>query len=285
MQNPEPTTPPPPTAAPGAPPTLIVDHFSKTYEGAEAVKDLSFTARAGAIVGLVGPNGAGKTTTLRSVAGILPVKSGRILICGHDITTAERAAKRCLAWVPDDPQPFDALTVQEHLEFTAELYGVPHWRARAEELLHTFELVEKRDALGGELSRGMRQKLALCCAFMSRPALVLLDEPLTGLDPLGIARAKDAFRRLAAEGTTVILSSHLLDLVEELCDDILIVDRGRLVFAGTLDEARRSLIAPAGSSLHEIFLAATGTPSGVPATGGNGAPPAAPPPPPGAPAS
>jgi ABC-2 type transport system ATP-binding protein len=192
------------------------------------------------------------------VAGILPVKAGRILVCGHDVSREEAAAKSCLCWVPDDPQPFDALTVEEHLEFTAALYGLSNWSDRASELIERFELGEKRAALGGELSRGMRQKLAFCCAWLPRPRLVLMDEPLSGLDPRGIRSAKQAIRDLAAEGTGVILSSHLLELIEELAHRLLILDHGRRVFDGTLDEARVTLAPREGSTLEEIFMAATG---------------------------
>lgn len=243
--------------APSRETVLSVRHFSKTYGETRAVCDLSFDVAAGEILGLVGPNGSGKTTTLRSVSGVLPVGAGSIEVCGHDVSRAEEAAKRCLTWVPDDPQPFDALTIEEHLEFTAALYGVEDWEERAEHLLERFELVEKRCALGGELSRGMRQKLAFCGAWLPAPRLVLLDEPLSGLDPRGIRSAKDAILELAGEGTAVILSSHLLELVEALASRILILDRGRKLFDGTLAEARRSIDAGEGSTLEEIFFAAT----------------------------
>jgi ABC-2 type transport system ATP-binding protein len=163
-----------------------------------------------------------------------------------------------MRWIPDDPQPFDALTVLEHLEFTAALYGQRDWRARADELLARFELSEKRDAFGGELSRGMRQKLAFCCAWIARPALVLMDEPLSGLDPRGIRSAKYEIEALARDGVAVILSSHLLVLIEELATRLLILDRGRKVFEGTLDEARARFPEHARGSLEEIFFAATG---------------------------
>jgi ABC-2 type transport system ATP-binding protein len=241
-----------------AAPVLVVENLSKSYEGRPAVDQLSFSIDSGAILGLVGPNGAGKTTTLRSIVGILPVTQGRIVICGYDVERHEAQAKSCLCWVPDDPEPFDALTVHEHLEFTAALYSVPHWRERAEELLERFELTEKRDALGGELSRGMRQKLAFCCAWLPRPRLVLLDEPLSGLDPRGIRSAKHAILELAREGTAVILSSHLLALIEELATRLLILDRGLKIFEGTLGEARTKIPTSAGSSLEAIFMAATG---------------------------
>ena len=237
---------------------LQVERLTKRYDGTLAVDDLSFDVGAGEILGLVGPNGAGKTTTLRSIAGVLPIAQGSVRVCGHDIATEEEAAKRSLAWVPDDPQPYDSLTVDEHLEFTAALYRVEDWSARADALLELFELTEKRAALGGELSRGMRQKLAFCCAWLPGPAVVLMDEPLSGLDPRGIRSAKSAIRELAARGTAVILSSHLLSLIEELGTDLLILDRGRKIFEGTMEEARTTLAEHAGAStLEEIFFAAT----------------------------
>ncbi|MFN0008975.1 MAG: ABC transporter ATP-binding protein [Planctomycetota bacterium] len=271
-RDPVPAAPLPPRAA-----ALVVDGLSKTYEDTQAVRDLSFEVFGGEILGLVGPNGAGKTTTLRSICGVLPLQHGDVSICGISIAREEARAKSKLAWIPDDPEPFDSLTVHEHLRFTAALYGVADWEPRAEELLSRFELQEKRDALGGELSRGMRQKLALCCAWIHSPEVVLMDEPLSGLDPRGIRAAKAAIRDLAAQGAAVILSSHLLVLIEELADRILIVDRGRKIFVGTMDEARATLSAPAGSSLEEIFMAATEgarSKEGAPAP----APPVSPPP-------
>jgi ABC-2 type transport system ATP-binding protein len=234
-----------------------VEGLCKTDEDTPAVKDLSFRVSAGEILGLVGANGAGKTTTLRSIAGILPLQQGRVEICGHDLVTEDLAAKRRLAWIPDDPQPFDSLTVDEHLRFTAALYGVEHPEARTEELLRIFELVEKRDALGGELSRGMRQKLAFCCAWLHEPGLVLMDEPLSGLDPRGIRSAKNAVRDLASRGSAVVLSSHLLELIEELADRLLIVHRGEEVFAGTLSELRAKFRGDDTGTLEEIFLSIT----------------------------
>lgn len=244
--------------APAFAPALSVEDLGRAYDGTRALAGLSFTVAAGEIVGLVGPNGAGKTTALRSIAGILPIQEGRVRVCGHDVARDEVAAKRRLAWVPDDPQPFDSLTVEEHLEFTAALYELSDWRARAETLLAAFELSEKRAALGGELSRGMRQKLACAQAWLPEPRLMLLDEPLSGLDPRGIRSAREAIRALAGAGTAVLLSSHQLELIEALADRILILDRGARVFLGTLAEARATLAGAAGPSLEEIFLAATG---------------------------
>ncbi len=236
---------------------LVVEHLSKQYENHRAVDGLSFRAVEGEILGLVGPNGAGKTTTLRSIVGVLPIQEGRITVCGHDLVEDDVAAKSRLAWIPDDPQPFDTLTVLEHMHFHAALYGIREWKERAEQLLSRFELTEKRDALGGELSRGMRQKLAFCTAWIHEPGLVLMDEPLSGLDPRAIRAAKDEIRRLAQTGTAVVLSSHQLDLIQELADRILILDRGRKRFEGTLREARTSLALGEDKSLEDIFLTAT----------------------------
>jgi ABC-2 type transport system ATP-binding protein len=236
---------------------LAVEGLGRTYDGQRALRGLTFDVRAGEIVGLVGPNGAGKTTALRSIAGILPIQEGRVLVCGHDVAREDVAAKRALAWVPDDPQPFDALTVEEHLEFTAALYGVSDWQARAQELLALFELSEKRAALGGELSRGMRQKLACAQAWLPCPRLMLLDEPLSGLDPRGIRAAREAIQALARAGTAVLLSSHQLELIELLAERILILARGERVFLGTLAEARATLAGAGERSLEEIFLRVT----------------------------
>ncbi|MEW6071926.1 MAG: ABC transporter ATP-binding protein [Planctomycetota bacterium] len=256
---------------PSSPPPLRVADLGRSYDGLRALDGLSFVVEAGRILGLVGPNGAGKTTALRSIVGVLPIHEGRVVVCGHDVARDAVAAKRCLGWVPDDPEPFDTLTVFEHLEFTAHLHRLRGWQGRAAELLERFELVEKREALGGELSRGMRQKLAFACAWLPRPRIVLLDEPLSGLDPRGIRSAKYAVRELAGEGTAVILSSHLLSLIEELAHELLILDRGRSVFQGTLEEARARHAAVPGSSLEDVFFAATGDGS---APGAEAPPPA-----------
>lgn len=240
-----------------APIALSVAGLCKRYDDTVAVDDLSFDVRAGEILGLVGPNGAGKTTTLRSIVGVLPLQEGAVRVGGHDLATDEVGAKKALAWVPDDPQPFDTLTVREHLEFTAQLYGVPNWESESDDLLERFELTEKRDALGGELSRGMRQKLAFCCAWLSHPKVILMDEPLSGLDPRGIRSAKDAISEVARSGAAVILSSHLLELIEALADQLLIINRGRREFLGSLDEARAAYAADGHSRLEEIFMAIT----------------------------
>src|SRR5690606_36933335 len=194
-----------------------------------AVSDLSFRVGAGEVVGMVGPNGAGKTTTLRSIVGIIRPSEGTIRIAGHELAAEPVAAKAQLAFIPDEPQLFDYLTVEEHLRFVARLYGVAEAAPKIEALLEEFELVAKRRTLPDELSRGMKQKLAIACGLLHSPRALLLDEPLTGLDPGAIRRTKLTIRRQAEQGAAVILSSHLLGLVEELCTRILVIAGGRLV--------------------------------------------------------
>jgi ABC-2 type transport system ATP-binding protein len=238
---------------------IEVDGLTKYYGDFAAVSDLSFRVEPGEILGLVGPNGAGKTTTLRSLVGIIPPTRGAIRICGYPLDTEPLAAKRCLAFMPDEPRLFDYLTVSEHLQFTARLYQVVDARERAPELLEELELADKRDALPGELSRGMKQKLQIACGLLHRPRALVFDEPLTGLDPLGIRRMKRTILRRARDGSSVIVSSHLLHLVEELCDRVLILKEGHKIIHGSLEEISRSLPELQGDiTLEQIFLQMTG---------------------------
>jgi ABC-2 type transport system ATP-binding protein len=237
---------------------IDVSGYTKLYGDVVAVQSLSFHVAPGDVLGLVGPNGAGKTTTLRALAGILQPTSGTIQIAGVDLAKEPVAAKARLAFIPDEPALFDYLTVAEHLTFCARLYGVSDAAPRIPQLLEELELTAKRDALPTELSRGMRQKLAIACGLLHRPSALLLDEPLTGLDPVGIRRMKETITARAREGTAVILSSHLLHLVEELCTKLLVIRRGTMIAFGTLDEIVAERPALAGRSLEEIFIALTG---------------------------
>jgi ABC-2 type transport system ATP-binding protein len=238
---------------------LEVDGLTRRYGKREAVRDLSFRAEAGEILGLVGPNGAGKTTTLRCLAGILPPSEGRLRIGGHDLAGSPLEARRLLAFIPDEPRLFEYLTVGEHLAFSARLYGVEDAGPRSERLLHELELTGREGALPGELSRGMKQKLAIACGLLHDPAVILLDEPLTGLDPVGIRRMKDSIARRAAAGACVLVSSHLLGLVEELCHRVLIIQTGRKVAHGTLSEIKAAVPQMAAdATLEAIFLRVTG---------------------------
>ena len=238
---------------------IHVRNLTKRYGDFTAVEDLSFDVAPGEVMGLVGPNGAGKTTTLRSITGIIPFSSGSVEMAGHDLKKDPVGAKRELAFIPDEPQFFEHLTVSEHLEFMARLYNVADARERGPRLLERLELADKVDKLPTELSRGMRQKLAIACALLHRPKILLFDEPLTGLDPAGMRRMKATLREEAEGGTSIILSSHLLQLVEELATKILVLANARAVALGSIQEIVAHRPELEGQGLEEVFLALTGT--------------------------
>jgi len=255
---------------------IIVDDYHKTYRDTVAVSGLSFRVEAGQVLGLVGPNGAGKTTTLRAIAGIIPPTRGKLSVAGHDVAIDPVAAKRRFAYIPDDPKLFDALTVAEHLEFVAAAYEVPDFAEKSARLLEQFELTEKKSALAQELSRGMRQKVAICCGYLHELSAILFDEPLTGLDPRGIRTLKQSIAERARQGAAIVISSHLLSLVEDLCTHLLILERGQTRFFGPVADARTLFAGQAGSaSLEEVFFRATegsGPADRAAAADGNGAP-------------
>jgi ABC-2 type transport system ATP-binding protein len=238
---------------------IEVGGLSKHYGDFAAVEDLSFAARPGEVLGLVGPNGAGKTTTLRCIAGIIPPTAGRVQIAGHELATNPIGAKRALAFFPDEPRLFEYLTVSQHLAFVARIYGVANHEAIAQPLLDEFEIADKADQLPGALSRGMKQKLAIACGLLHSPQVMFFDEPLTGLDPLGIRRMKNSIVQRARAGATIVLSSHLLHLLEEVCSHVLILKRGAKIADGTIDEVSEQFSnGEADVSLEEIFIRATG---------------------------
>ena len=238
---------------------INVEGLTRSYGALTAVSDLSFVVSPGEIVGLIGPNGAGKTTTLRTLAGILKPTKGRVLVDGHDLAVRPLEAKRQLAFMPDEPHLFEYLTVEEHLRLVARLYTVPDFDARSRTLLEELELLGKERSLPGELSRGMRQKVVIACGLVRDAAVLLFDEPLTGLDPRGILRMRQTIVNRGREGAAVLVSSHLLPLVEEICTRVIIMDHGRKVADGTVQElATRADLAASGSSLEQIFLTVTG---------------------------
>jgi len=238
--------------------SIEVEGLTKQYGDLVALRDLSFSVGEGKIVGLVGPNGAGKTTALRALAGIHPPTQGTIRICGFDLREQPVEAKRNIAFMPDEPRLFEYLTVEEHLRFVARLYGVgAEWRSRADELLAELELTAKRGVLPGELSRGMKQKLTIACGLLHSPRVLIFDEPLTGLDPLAIRKMKDTIRRRAADGASIVLSSHLLSLVEELCDRVMILHEGRKVAEGTVAAIKRQASDTGSGTLEDAFISIT----------------------------
>lgn len=236
---------------------IHVSNFCKAYENALAVNNLSFEVKSGQVLGLVGPNGAGKTTTLRALLGIIPGSGGTLRVADYDLATHPLKVKQHAAYVPDDPQLFHDLSVEQHLTFTASAYAVDDAEEKINRLLRRFDLEKKRHTPAADLSRGMRQKLAICCAYLYDPLALLLDEPMTGLDPPGIRNLKDSIVERAESGAAVIISSHLLAMVEDICTHVLILNTGEEKFWGTLDDLRDEFgDEKDGQSLENIFFRA-----------------------------
>lgn len=238
---------------------ISVDRLHRTFGSVTAVSDLSFSISGGEVVGLLGPNGAGKTTTLRTLAGILRPTSGTITVEGHDIERDPVEARSRLAFMPDEPHLFEYLTVEEHLRLVGRLYGIADLDARARPLLDELELAGRERMLPGELSRGMRQKVVIACGLVRNPPVLLFDEPLTGLDPIGIRRMRETILARARAGAAVLLSSHLLTLVQEVCTRVIIMHGGQKIADGTVQElAERTDLAASNPDLEQIFMRVTG---------------------------
>lgn len=245
---------------------LEISHFSHRFGDVLAVDDLSFVVPAGRIVGFIGHNGAGKTTTLRAAAGILAIGQGAITIDGHDVRTQPLAAKRVSAFLPDNPDLYDFMSGAEFLSFIADIYGVPGPRRR--ELIGGYaEAYGITGDLGtsvGAYSHGMKQKLALVSAFLREPRLLMLDEPFVGLDPLASHTLKGHLRDLCASGGAVLFSTHILEVAQALCDDVVIIKRGRLVVAGPTTQV------VGDSSLEDVFMELQTDAPGAAAPAGQG---------------
>jgi ABC-2 type transport system ATP-binding protein len=239
---------------------LEVESLTKYYGSFPAAIDINFTVQPGQVLGLVGLNGSGKTTTLRCCAGIIPQTEGFVRIAGHNVWTDPVAAKQELAWFTDEPRLFDYLTVWQHLQFTARVYQLTDWETRAQQLLEELDLAPVRDELPGALSRGMKQKAVLACGFLHTPKVMLFDEPLTGLDPIAIRTMKGVILRQASAGAAIVLSSHIMHLVEEVCSHVIVLHAGQRRAYGNLDQIRQEY-APDGVNLEEIFFRIVGQPS------------------------
>lgn len=224
-----------------------------------AVNGLSLTVHTGEFYALLGPNGAGKTTTLRMVAGLLEADAGSVKVCGIDAFADPIAAKKVLAWVPDEPMVYDKLTPLEYLEFVAGLWSMEPdlARFRADALLDSFGLGLHANERCGGFSKGMRQKVALAGALIHEPRLIILDEPLTGLDAGSARQVKKVLSGLVAQGVSIIMTTHILEVAERMADRIGIISRGQLVAEGTLEELRDRANAD-GNSLEDIFLEIVG---------------------------
>ena len=240
---------------------IKVSEFCKVYDDTIAVRKLSFNVQPGQVLGLVGRNGAGKTTTLRAMTGIIPASDGQLSVDGFDIASEPIEVKKRTAYVPDDPQLFSDLSVEQHLKFQASVYDVADPTAEIARLLEMFELEPKRHTAASGLSRGMRQKLAICCAYLQNPRALLLDEPMTGIDPQAIRVLKDSIIEKSKSGTAIIISSHLLAMVQDICTHVLVLNSGTRKFFGELDELRQRFPVGDGenidaSSLEQAFFSA-----------------------------
>ncbi|MGY0374989.1 ABC transporter ATP-binding protein [Clostridium sp. JNZ J1-5] len=228
---------------------LSIRNLTKEYDNVLAVDNMSFDVNDGEIAVLLGPNGAGKSTTIKCITGLLRYK-GDIEVCGYRNKSIK--AKKIFSYIPETPALYDMLTVYEHLEYIAHAYSVNDYKEKAEILLERFDLADKRDKLGKELSKGMQQKVSICCGLITSPKVVLFDEPMIGLDPKAIKELKKVFLELKEEGCSVIISTHIIDSIDEIWDRALIVNKGVIVLART-----RSELQERNESLEEIFFEVT----------------------------
>ena len=238
---------------------LEIRRLTKAFDAKVAVDHLDLTVKSGELYALLGPNGAGKTTTLRMVAGLLKQDSGSIKVFGVDVRKDPMGAKQIIAWLPDEPMLYDKLSPLEYLEFIAGLWAVDSSVAtrRAEDLLKMLELWDQRDQRCEGFSRGMKQKAALAGALIHDPQLLILDEPLTGLDAAIARQVKNLLQQKVNDGGTVILTTHILEVAERMSDRIGVIQNGKLLAEGTLDELR-SRSGKGGGTLEDVFLELTG---------------------------
>ncbi|MEN6371733.1 MAG: ABC transporter ATP-binding protein [Armatimonadota bacterium] len=237
---------------------LSVRKLTKWYKTTQALEDVSFSVADGEIVGLLGPNGAGKTTTLRCITGIVEPNRGEVEVDGFLLNVNEQEVKRRLAFVPEVPNPYDLLTVMEQIRFVAMAYNTTEaFEARSEALLKRFDLYDKKDDLVLGLSKGMKQKLAVVCAFIHDAKTILFDEPLIGIDPRGAHELKEMILEARSNGCSILISTHMLDTAERLCDRIIILREGQKVAEGSLTELHERAKMGQDASLEDVFLSLT----------------------------
>jgi len=234
--------------------------LTRHYGSLVAVQDLDLTVEPGELFGFLGPNGAGKTTTIRMLVGLLRPTGGTAIVAGHDVRQEPLAVKRALGYLAQTPLLYDKLTGWEFLRFVGGLYGLTDEtiESRAERLLPLMDLAEKADQPIESYSGGMRHKIGLCSALLHEPRVLVLDEPLAGMDPYGARRIKDVLRELCRKGVTVFMSTHILEIAERVCDRVGILDRGRLIAVGTMEELRAQAESTAETTLEDLFLQLTG---------------------------
>jgi ABC-2 type transport system ATP-binding protein len=242
-----------------SPPVIAVEHLVKRFGTFTAVNGVSIDVAPGQIHGFLGPNGAGKTTTIRMIAGLLKPDAGRILVNGHDLAAEPEAAKAALGFIPDRPFIYEKLTAGEFLRFHAGLYGMDDGDIdeRIREMLDIFELGRWQHELVESFSHGMKQRLVMSAAFLHRPKAVLVDEPMVGLDPRGAKLIKAVFRRMSENGVAILMSTHTLEVAQEMCDRISIILKGSIIAHGTVEELQ-SMAGTPHEELTPVFLKLTG---------------------------
>ena len=246
---------------------IAVHDLVKTYGRFKAVDGVTLCVQPGEIHGFLGPNGAGKTTTMRMIAGLLKPTSGRILVNNHDLEKEPEAAKASLGFIPDRPFIYEKLTAGEFLSFHAGLYGMTpdaalpgngHVGRRVDEMLELFELSQWKHELIESFSHGMKQRLVMSSAFFHRPQAVAVDEPMVGLDPRGARLIKDVFRRMSERGVAILMSTHTLEVAQEMCHRVSIIQKGHIIAQGTVDEVKQIAGSTTDEHLTSVFLKLTG---------------------------
>jgi len=240
---------------------IELHNIAKTYGSYTALHQLNLSVPAGEVFGFIGPNGAGKTTTIKIIGGILAPTEGTVRIAGIDMARDPVAAKQRIGFIPDRPYLYEKLTGMEFLQFTADVYGVTHavFQEKAFTLLEMFALADWGEELIESYSHGMKQRLIMCAALLHDPEVLVVDEPMVGLDPVAIRMVKNLFRDLARKGVAVFMSTHTLAVAEDICDRIGIIHRGRLIAEGTLDDLRKDIKGGA-SDLESVFINLTQAP-------------------------
>lgn len=234
---------------------LKVESLSKSYGKTLAVENLNFELHPGELIGLLGPNGAGKSTTIKCIIGLLRKTSGTITVNGHDHLSVEAKAK--FAYIPEVPELYDLLSVWEHLQFIAQAYRLKAWEEYANQLLERYDMLDKKEKIGKDLSKGMKQKVSICCGLLHHPDYIFFDEPMIGLDPKAIKETKKILLEQKNAGKGLLISTHLVDSVENITDRLMILKESSMVAYGHPDELKNQFGLPAETSMEDLFLSIT----------------------------
>ena len=243
-----------------ATPAIDVSHLTKSYGPTVALRDVSLTVNTGEVRGLLGPNGSGKSSLMKTIMGLTKPSYGTIQVLGHDVRNTPMEIKKIVGYVPESPRLYEFLTATEYLDFIADVRGLPYVekKERISRFVDALDLEGKQGDMISSYSQGMKQKVAIIGALLHRPRVLLMDEPLNGLDPKSARLVKELIHRLASEGVSVVFSTHILEIAEAICDKLTILQSGRILAEGTSKDLRDSAGLP-GSGLEDVFLKLTGT--------------------------